>query len=57
MTADLLTVQEAADLLDVSTTTIHRRIEDGTLTPAHKLPGDTGAYLLHKNDVEALKAA
>jgi excisionase family DNA binding protein len=55
MTADLVTVQEAAELLDVSTTTIHRRIDDGTLTPVTKIAGLRGPYLLNRADVEKLR--
>jgi excisionase family DNA binding protein len=54
---DLITVQEAADLLDVSTTTVHRKIEAGELTPAAKLPGIRGPFLLNRADVERLAAA
>jgi excisionase family DNA binding protein len=51
---DPITVQEAADILGVSTTTIHRRIGDGTLTPITKVDGLRGPYLLSRADVEAL---
>jgi excisionase family DNA binding protein len=51
----VLTVKAAAELLDVSTTTIHRRIEDGTLEPVRKIPGLRGPYLLNRADVEKLR--
>jgi excisionase family DNA binding protein len=51
---DLLTTAQVADLRGVSVRTIHRLVADHKLTPAVKLPGGTGAYLFHRDDVEAL---
>jgi len=51
---DLITSPEAAAMLGVSVRTVHRKIEEGRLTPAKKLPGPTGAYLFNRADVEAL---
>lgn len=54
---DLITVAEAARDLDESIATVHRRIRRGDLIPAMRLPGPTGAYLLRRADVQAVKAA
>lgn len=43
-------------MLSLSPRWIARLVERGDLTPAHKLPGPTGAYLFELADVEALKA-
>jgi excisionase family DNA binding protein len=53
---DLITVAEAAELLDTSVATIHRRIKSGNLPAAKKLPGLRGAVLLRRSDVEAVAA-
>ena len=46
----------AAELLGVSVRTVHRMVAQGMLTPAGKLPGNTGAYLFDEGDVLALRA-
>ena len=52
---DLITVAEAADLLNCHRSTIARYVAAGTLE-ATKLPGRTGAYLFDRAAVEALAA-
>jgi excisionase family DNA binding protein len=49
--SDLMTAQQVAELLDVSTRTVHRMADDGRLRIEHKLPGETGAYLFARVDV------
>ena len=55
MTTDLITVEEAATILGITARSVRRRIVAGTLTPAGKLPGQTGAYLLRREDLTAKK--
>lgn len=58
MTApDLMTAAQAAEVLGCSQRTVARMAEDGRLTPALKLPGETGAYLFEPAEVERAKAA
>ncbi len=52
--SELLGVSEAAALVGVSIATIKRAASAGQLPIAHKMPGQTGAYLFHRTDVEAL---
>lgn len=52
--SELLGVSEAAELVGVSIATIKRAAVAGHLPIAHKMPGQTGAYLFHRADVEAL---
>ncbi len=52
---NLITSAEAAEALDVTVATINRWAAAGTLPPAHKLPGGTGAYLFHPADIEAIR--
>ncbi|MBW8025326.1 DNA-binding protein [Clavibacter michiganensis subsp. michiganensis] len=49
---DLITTRQAADLIGESVRQTTRRIDAGTLTPAHKLDGLRGAYLFRRTDVE-----
>jgi excisionase family DNA binding protein len=58
MTAtDLMTAAQVAEVLGCSQRTIARMAEDGRLTPALKLPGETGAYLFDPAVVRRAKAA
>lgn len=34
--------------------TIHRMVEDGTITPIGKMPGKTGAFLFDPTEIAAL---
>lgn len=56
MTDELISAQDAERLLKKDRRTIHRWAASGKLPVAHKLPGDTGAFLFRRSDVEALKA-
>lgn len=47
-----LTTAEAAERLGYSTRTIQRMADDGRLTPAKKLPGETGGYLFDSAEIE-----
>lgn len=49
---DLLTTREAAARAGVHIRTIHRWVEDGHLSPFHKIPGGTGAYLFTPDAVD-----
>jgi excisionase family DNA binding protein len=51
---ELLGVSEAAKLIGCSERTVKRLAKTGELPHALKMPGQTGAYLFHRNDVEAL---
>ena len=51
---ELLGVSEAAKLIGCSDRTVNRLAKTGVLPHAHKMPGQTGAYLFHRADVEAL---
>ena len=53
---ELITAAEAGVILGRTPRTIQRLADAGTLTPAHKLPGRTGAYLFRRADVEALRS-
>ncbi len=50
---DYLTTAQVAELAHRTVTTVNRWVADGRLTPARKLPGNTGAYLFRLDDVEA----
>ena len=50
----LLTLQQVADRLQVSMSTVRRLVAAGKLTPARKLPGVTGGYLF--SDIESSAA-
>lgn len=52
----LIATREASALFGVTTRTVARWVEDGTLTPAAQAPGPNGAYLFDAEQVEALAA-
>jgi len=52
----LLATREAADRLGVDRRRIVRMVQSGILKPVQKLPGETGAYLFAREDVDALAA-
>jgi excisionase family DNA binding protein len=56
-TADLIATADVADKLGVHVRTVHRLVLAGTLTPAIRLPGKTGAYLFSAAEVDALAKA
>ena len=51
---ELLTAAQVAEMAGVARRTVTRWVEKGKLTPAHRLPGETGALLFAPADVEAL---
>ncbi len=51
MEHDLITARQAADILGVGISTIHRMAEDGRLIEVQKLPGLRGARLFRRSDV------
>lgn len=53
----LVTTSEAAKMLHRSIRTVNRMARDGSLAPALKLPGATGAYMFAREDIEKLLAA
>ena len=53
---DLLTVGQAAELLEISRRAVRYRALTGSL-PSIKLPGRTGAYVFHRSDVLAAREA
>jgi len=54
-TTDLIGTAEAARIIGKSHRTVHRLVEDGTLTPAHIASGGpAGIFLFNRADVEAV---
>lgn len=51
---DLISTAQAAKRLDVNPRTVLRLAADGSLPPALRMPGRTGALLFHRADVERL---
>jgi excisionase family DNA binding protein len=56
MPSDLIGSVEAAELLGVDRSVLTRLVQSGKLARAHKLPGENGAALYNRSDVEALAA-
>lgn len=57
-TQELLSSPQVAAELNVSTRTVHRMVDAGTLVPALTAPGGPhGAFLFARADVERLKTA
>lgn len=54
--ADLLSTAEVAEMLGILPRSVAQRVQRGTLMPALKLPGQTGAYLFDRDEIEALAA-
>lgn len=52
---DLVGTVIAADILDVSVVTAKRMAMSGELPVALKMPGDTGAYLFERTEVERVR--
>lgn len=52
----LIATREASALLGVTTRTVARWVDEGTLAPAAQAPGPCGAYLFDAEQVEALAA-
>lgn len=47
---------EASQALGIHVATLGRWVKNGTITPAHKLPGKNGPYVFHRADIEKLAA-
>lgn len=52
--SDLLSAAEAAAILKVSRATFNRRVAAGRVRVAHAMPGQTGARLFDRIEIEAL---
>ena len=52
MTDTLIGATEAAEILGVSRATVSRWVTEEKLQPAQKMPGETGAYLFRRAEVE-----
>ena len=50
----LIGTRQAAEILGVPRTTLASRLAAGTIAPAIKLPGRTGAYLFDRAYIERL---
>lgn len=52
--SDLLTSTQAGQIIGKSGRTVVRMAEKGLVRTAGKLPGDNGAFLFRRSDIEAL---
>lgn len=52
---DFIGAGESCAILKVHRTTLTRWVAAGVLKVAHKLPGENGAFLFNRADVEALR--
>lgn len=52
----VMSTSEAAEILGIAHRTLINRVESGTVTPAQKLPGKTGAYLFDRAYIEQIAA-
>ena len=52
----LIGTRQAAEILGVPRTTLASRLAAGTITPAIKLPGRTGAFLFDRAYIEQIAA-
>lgn len=52
----LIATREASVLLGVTTRTVARWVDDGTLTPAAQAPGPRGAFLFDADEIDAYAA-
>jgi len=53
---ELMTASEVAEAFGRDTRTISRWTREGRLTPTAKLPGQTGAYIYDRAEIERLVA-
>lgn len=54
---DLITTQDACQILDVTPSAVSRMVARGALKPALKTPGSRGAFLFDRGQVEELATA
>lgn len=52
---NLVSTVEAVAILGCDRSSISRWVSSGRLVPAHKLPGQTGAFLFDRAAIEALR--
>jgi len=52
---DLIGSRESCRILQIDKSTLSRKVADGSIKPASKMPGRNGAYVFHRRDVEALR--
>lgn len=52
---DLLSTKQAAEIIGCERSSLTRWVQLGRIEEAHKIPGDTGARLFRRSDVEALR--
>lgn len=50
---DLITTAQVAELLGITVAWANKQAKAGRLPVAQKLPGDTGAYLFRREDIDA----
>lgn len=50
---ELITTAQAAEILRITVAWANKQAAAGRLPVAHKLPGLTGAYLFHRDEIEA----
>ena len=55
MEHDLISTATVAGMLGKTVATVNRWAAEGKITPALKMPGDTGARLYRRTDIEALR--
>lgn len=51
---DLMTTAQVAELLGITVAWANKQAARGRLPVAHKLPGLTGAYLFHRDEIELI---
>jgi excisionase family DNA binding protein len=54
-TTDLIGTAETSEILGIDRGTLSRWISAGKIIPALRMPGQTGAYLFHRADVETVR--
>jgi excisionase family DNA binding protein len=56
MPHDLIASQDVCELLNIDRSTLSRWVKAGRITPAMRMPGQTGAFLFSRDDVDELVA-
>ncbi|HMH92621.1 MAG TPA: helix-turn-helix domain-containing protein [Streptosporangiaceae bacterium] len=55
-TLPLIGSAEACELLGIDRSTLSRRVARGEITPAQKMPGETGPFLFQRDEIERVLA-
>jgi len=55
-TLPLIGSAEACELLGIDRSTLSRRVARGEITPAQKLPGETGPFLFERTEIDRVLA-